>query len=58
MNDINIIMNKMPLEWCYKWCENRICCCLGCANVSGGLTKNGFTKQDWQKWVNENPKNK
>jgi len=56
MQKLNIIMKKMPQEWRYNWCDAGLCCCLGCCNVSGRLLKLGFTKQDWEQWIKENPK--
>lgn len=46
------IMRKMPEDWRKRWCEpgKLGCACLGCANGSGGLIRNGYTKQDWETW--------
>lgn len=52
---LNSHMNTLPLDWKYRWCESDVCACLGAANCSGGLIKNGFTKEQWQEWVNKNP---
>ncbi|MFA6199070.1 MAG: hypothetical protein WC679_01525 [Bacteroidales bacterium] len=49
-------MAEMPEEWRYRWCENGICGCIGAANCSGGLSEKGFTKEDHQSWVLDNPK--
>lgn len=56
--NINEIMLSMPLEWRYRWCESKACCCLGCVNRAGGIEAQGFTKEDWLEWVNRNPKPK
>ncbi len=56
MNDsIYKLMGKMPHEWTRRWCEpdELGCACLGCANHSGGLLKNGYTKEDWQEYLKQ-----
>lgn len=53
---IDAFMENMPKDWRYRWCESKRCYCLGGANCSGGLRARGFTKEDWQKWVDKNPK--
>lgn len=55
---IDKIMADMPLEWRYRWCEAKLCCCLGCANVSGRLKELGFNKGDWAWWCRRNPEPK
>jgi len=35
----------------YRWCEFDACCCLGCANVSGGLLAKKVTHEQWLDWV-------
>ncbi len=57
-NELNKIMESMPIDWRYYWCDSIFCACSGCANSSGGLNKNGVKKEDWTKWVEENPKPK
>jgi len=52
--DINDFMMAMPESWRLNWCNGGICGCVGAANCSGGLTGNGFTKEDWEKWKIEN----
>lgn len=54
-------MNHMPKYWRTRWCTaaedtspDGGCGCVGCANVSGGLVRQGFTKEDWKKWMEEN----
>ncbi len=53
---LNILMKEMPEECRYRWCEAKLCCCLGCCNKAFGLLKAGVTKQIWEQWVKENPK--
>lgn len=53
--EVNKIMQSIPLDWRYRWCEARVCCCLGCANASGGAKAKGVTKADWEEWVRNNP---
>ena len=50
--DINEYMQNMSKEIRYRWCESKQCWCMGCVN--NVLIGNGFTKEDWQKWVKEN----
>lgn len=45
----------MPEHWRYRWCSSGPCACMGGANCSGGLRAKGFTFEQWQEWVNENP---
>jgi len=52
--EIDIAMKEMPKEWRYRWCEGKICACLGAANCSGGLSAKGFTKQQWEHWKADN----
>lgn len=33
-----------PLFW-HRWCEAKMCCCLGCVNTSSALTK-----EEWLRW--------
>ena len=53
--EIDDLMQQMPTNWWYRWCESKMCACLGCANVSGKLVQHGFTKNDWIKWIQNNP---
>jgi len=55
---IDSLMGRMPPPWRYRWCESNACACLGCANRSGGLTRDGFSKADWSKWTARNPNKK
>jgi len=48
-------MSAMPMDWRYRWCESGACGCLGCANASGGVGAAGYSKQDWEGWVTDNP---
>lgn len=40
----------------YRWCESNLCACMGCANGPGGITAAGFTREDWQAWVDAHPR--
>lgn len=54
--NIDPVMNSMPPSWRKKWCTTTgACACLGCANISGGLTSKGYTHSDWMNWVSRNP---
>lgn len=55
MKNLNDIMQSMPADWRYRWCDAVLCGCLGCANASGGVSGGGFDKLDWQLWVADNP---
>lgn len=37
----------------YYWCNARACCCLGCCNTE--VLNAGYTKENWEEWVRENP---
>lgn len=52
MQELRHLMDKMPVSWAKRWCKPDWlgCCCLGCANQSGGLQKAGFTEQEWLEW--------
>lgn len=45
----------MPEQWRYRWCASGPCACMGGANCSGGLSRQGFTFEQWQEWVSNNP---
>lgn len=51
MKDKNIdeLMNKMPPEWKNRWCESPCCGCMGCANRSGG-----YSRQEWKDYLKRN----
>lgn len=49
------VMASMQENWRYYWCESGACGCLGCANGSGQLLSLGFSKKDWETWVQNNP---
>ena len=51
---IDQAMERVPLEWRYSWCENKICGCMGAANCSGRMGGR-FTKAEWEEWVLHNP---
>jgi hypothetical protein len=50
------LMLQMPREWRSHWCGGQACACMGCANLSGNLTENGFQKHEWEEWIKANPK--
>ncbi|MBI6882387.1 hypothetical protein [Pseudomonas putida] len=39
----------------YRWCQSGPCACMGGANCSGGMSRKGFTHEQWQEWVAKNP---
>lgn len=45
----------LPERWRYRWCNSGPCGCMGGANCSGGLSGKGFTYEQWQEWVKNNP---
>ena len=49
-----VMMGVQP-EWRYRWCGGGWCGCMGCSNVSGGVTSKGVTKDQWDEWVAANP---
>lgn len=51
---LNNLMASMNPEWRKRWCSARACACTGCANFSGGLAQNGFTKEDHSNWLRGN----
>jgi len=53
--EVNKIMQSIPLDWRYRWCEARVCCCLGCVNKAGNILAKGVTKAEWEEWVRDNP---
>jgi hypothetical protein len=50
--DLDFYMRRLPVDVALRWCEpgNGGCACRGCANNSGGLAREGFTKVDWLQW--------
>lgn len=54
MSDLDKLMNDMPEDWRSRWCGSEVCACMGCANVSGGIALKGYSKADWQLWLEEN----
>lgn len=52
---LNALMRSMRPDWRDRWCEPgpEGCGCMGCANVSGGLSRSGFTKEEWVQWQKE-----
>jgi hypothetical protein len=51
MAQLDALMAKMPEPWKGRWCKSQACACLGCANISGGLARKGYTEIDHQKWM-------
>ena len=51
MARLDALMAQMPERWKRRWCKSQACACLGCANVSGGLARQGYTEADHQKWM-------
>jgi len=51
------VMENIPKEDRYVWRYSAICDCIGAANCTGGLRMNGYTKNDWEIWVQKNPEN-
>ena len=49
---VDLIMEKMPLEWRYHWCDSIVCNCMDCVNRAGNFP---LSKQDWEEWVKRNP---
>ena len=49
------LMRSMPPQWRYRWCESRLCGCLGCANRTGRLIFYGYTREDNNEWIKNNP---
>ena len=55
---VDAFMEKLSPSWRYRWCEPKPdswCGCRGCVNGSGRIKQSGFTKEDWQDWVDRNP---
>lgn len=52
--ELNEAMQHVNPDWRYRWCENKICGCMGGANCSGRLSPR-FTKDEWKEWVELNP---
>jgi len=50
---LNELMMAMPSEDRTRWCSSKICGCLGAANCTGGLLKEGFTFEEWNDWIFE-----
>lgn len=54
---IIVLLDNMPDQWRARWCfaaEYGGCGCMGCANYSGGLIRNGYTYADWLKVYPDN----
>ena len=48
---IDEVMQAMPESWRTYWCEAEVCACMGGANCSGQLKRLGYSKQEWQQWI-------
>lgn len=62
-NEISIFKNNRPSinnllknkgSNAYSWCESEVCCCVGAANCSLGLSSYMYKKNDWIKWLDKN----
>jgi hypothetical protein len=52
---IDVVMASIPAEHRHYWCEAKEgwgCGCIGCANKA--VERAGFSKHNWQAWVNRN----
>lgn len=47
------VMLTIPYPHRYRWCTACICGCMGCANKH--VINNGFTKRQWEEWVEHHP---
>lgn len=56
VHQLDRLMRSMNVGWALYWCEAEVCACLGCANGSGKLNANGYTKQDWKDWWSKHGK--
>ena len=50
IEEINNMMFSVLPNNRFRWCENHICACMGCVNVSSGLSQI-LSKEEWQSWV-------
>ena len=50
---VDYLMAEMQESWRNNWCDPGVmgCACLGCANNSGGLIEKGYTREDWEAWL-------
>lgn len=54
--EIDKLMQSMPVEWRYRWCESEVCACIGCCNRGPeGLLEKGYTRGDWEWWKVRHP---
>ena len=60
MDDMRVMMRleKMRFREATRWCNPEVvpgfgCGCMGCANISGGLAREGVTKEQWQRVIHE-----
>lgn len=53
---IDLVMQEIPEPWRYRWCKaDGPCACMGAANCSGGLSRQGYSMEEWDGWVGVNP---
>ena len=52
---LRTLLSEMPKKEANYWCDSDACACTGCANVSGGLAKAGFSQEEWR-FVIKTPK--
>lgn len=52
--ELDLLMLRMHPAERLSWCEAQACACVGAANCSGGLLDKGYSKADWQKWLDNN----
>jgi hypothetical protein len=46
-DEVDAIMQTMPEDWRYRWCESKVCACMGCV----GVGSRDVTKAEWHVWV-------
>jgi len=51
---INDVMMTVPMSSKWRWCTASVCGCMGCCN--GKVTSNGYSREDWEQWLINNPK--
>lgn len=53
-DEIDSIMNAVPIQWRWHWCTVRECGCMGCVQV--GLKDKTLTYEEWLNWNKRHPK--